>query len=100
VNISEYIKNITQEVQSSGLKLDSNNNYDIKNRKLTNVAAGTDLSDAVTKQQLDSIGQGTTTKDIDLDNKYIVKDSKTRARSELNSALQSLINLKKEEKTL
>ena len=27
VDVSEYIKSITQQIQSSGLKLDSNNNY-------------------------------------------------------------------------
>lgn len=51
-----------------------------------------DPNDANTKQQLDSIEHGKIAKDIDLGNKYIVKDSKTRARSELNSAKQSLIN--------
>jgi len=54
VDISEYIKNIPQQIQSSGLKLDSNNNYDIENRKLTNVADGTDPNVAVTKNQLDT----------------------------------------------
>ena len=36
VDISEYIKNITQQIQAcSGLKLDVNNNYDIENEKFT-----------------------------------------------------------------
>ena len=55
VDISEYIKNITQKIQAgSGLKLDANNNYDIENSKLTNVAEGTTYSDAITKNQLDA----------------------------------------------
>ena len=36
-----------------GFKLNVNSNYDIDNKKLTNVAEGTDNSDAITKHQLD-----------------------------------------------
>lgn len=71
---------------SFGFKLTRDGNYDIQNKKVTNVTDGTDPNDANTKQQLDSIGHGTITKDIDLGNKYIVKYSKTRAGSELSSA--------------
>ena len=34
VNISEYIRSITQKIQVSGVfKFDSNNNYDIQNKR-------------------------------------------------------------------
>lgn len=51
-----------------GFKLTQDGNYDIQNKKLTNVTDGTDPNDANTKQQLDSTGHGTITKDIDLGN--------------------------------
>ena len=37
-----------------GFKLTDNGNYDIENKKLTNVAQGTNGSDVVTKNQLDT----------------------------------------------
>ena len=37
-----------------GFKLNANGNYDIDNKKLTEVAEGTDNSDAITKHQLDT----------------------------------------------
>lgn len=70
-----------------GFKLTQDGNYGIQNKKLTNVTDGTDPNDANTKQQLDSIGHGTITKDIDLGIKNIVKDSKTRTGSELGKMI-------------
>ena len=47
--------------QGIGFKLDSNNNYDMQNKKLINVKPGTDNHDVVTKNQialLDSASPG------------------------------------------
>ena len=48
-DISENIKSITKQIQAGGPKLDANNNYDIENRKLANVAEGAASSDAIMK---------------------------------------------------
>ena len=50
-NIQDYIKNFNQQTQS-GLKLDSNNNYDIEGKRLAKVGQGVDVDDAVVMQQL------------------------------------------------
>ena len=38
-DISEYIRNFQRQIQT-GLKLDSNNNYDIQQKRLANVGEG------------------------------------------------------------
>ena len=48
-----------------GFNLTADGNYDMVNKKLTNVADGSDSSDAVTRQQLDNAGVGDITADID-----------------------------------
>ena len=54
MNINEHIKNVTQQIISSGgLKLDKNNNYDIQQKRLANVGEGIDQQDAITKHQLE-----------------------------------------------
>ena len=48
MNINEHIKNVTQQIISSGgLKLDKNNNYDIPQKRLANVGEGIDQQDAI-----------------------------------------------------
>ena len=49
-DIREYIRNFPSQ---TGLKLDSNNNYDIQQKRLANVGEGVDGSDAVTKHQME-----------------------------------------------
>ena len=49
-DISEYIRNFNKQVQT-GLKLDTNINYDIQQKCLANVGEGVDNDDAVTKHQ-------------------------------------------------
>ena len=56
-DISEYIKNFNTQIQT-GLKLDSNNNYDIQQKRLANVGKGVDNDDAVTKHQME-VGMST-----------------------------------------
>ena len=51
-DISEYIKNFQSLIQT-GFKLDSNNNYDIQQKRLANVGEGVDGGDAVTKHQME-----------------------------------------------
>ena len=51
-DIREYIKNFQSQIQT-GLKLDTNNNYDIQQKRLANVGEGVDGGDAVTKHQME-----------------------------------------------
>ena len=51
-DIREYIKNFQSQIQT-GFKLDSNNNYDIQQKRLANVGEGVDGSDAITKHQME-----------------------------------------------
>lgn len=54
------------------------------NKKLTNVADGTDPNDAVTNKQLDSVG-GDVSKNIDLKNQYNILNNKTRTFNQLKA---------------
>ena len=81
-----------QKIEAGGPKLDANNNYDIENRKLVNVAetftnAGTTSSDAITKNQLDTaIGnEHDNDQNIDLKNTYNFINSKQQAFNEMNA---------------
>ena len=87
-----------KKIQAGGPKLDANNNYDIENRKLINVAetftnAGTTSSDAITKNQLDTaIGnKHDNDQNIDLKNTYNVINSKQQAFSEMNASRNTLV---------
>ena len=60
-DVHEYIKNFSQQTQS-GLKLDSNNNYDIEGKRLANVGQGVDADDAVVMHQMASLDTGLETK--------------------------------------
>ena len=51
-DIREYIKNFQRQIQT-GFKLDKNNNYDIQQKRLANTGEGVDISDAITKHQLE-----------------------------------------------
>ena len=51
-DIREYIRNFQRQIQT-GLKLDTNNNYDIQQKRLANVGEGVDGGDAVTKHQME-----------------------------------------------
>ena len=51
-DIREYIKNFQRQIQT-GLKLETNNNYDIQQKRLANVGEGVDGGDAVTKHQME-----------------------------------------------
>ena len=51
-NVDKYIKNITKKIQGSNVKIDANNNYDMEQWKLTNVAEGTERGHAITSQNI------------------------------------------------
>ena len=46
-DIKEYIKSFKEKIQT-GFKLDANNNYDIQQKRLANLAEGVDATDAIT----------------------------------------------------
>ena len=50
-NVDQYIKNFNKQIQT-GFKLTSDNNFDMENRKLTNVNDGTDEKDVPTMKQI------------------------------------------------
>ena len=51
-DIKEYIKSFNEQIQT-GFKLDKNNNYDMQQKRLVNLADAIESSDAATKHQLD-----------------------------------------------
>ena len=63
-------------------------------KKLTNLADGTNLSDAVTKKLLDSASGGSddVTKIIDLKNQYNNLNNKTRTFQQLKANDESLVS--------
>lgn len=76
-----------------GFLLTSDGNYDMAKKKLTNVADGTDQSDAVTKKQLDAKGSDVT-KNIDLKNQFNVENGKNRTYQQLTADDDSLVSFK------
>ena len=51
---SKYIRNLNIQIQGTGLKLDSNNNYDIQQRRLTNVGEGVNVNDTITRHHMEA----------------------------------------------
>ena len=51
-DIKEYIKYFKEKIQT-GFKLDANNNYDMQQKRLANLAEGVDAADAITKHQME-----------------------------------------------
>ena len=51
-NVDQYIKNLNTEIQT-GFKLTPDNNYDMENRKLTNVQNGDAEGDVMVKRQIE-----------------------------------------------
>ena len=91
VDISKYIKSITKHIQAGGPKLNANNNYDTENRKLINVADGTDPTDAITLKKLDAVHFEAVTKNIDLPDTYNVINSKQQTFDEMNANRKLLV---------
>ena len=51
-DIKEYMKSVNEKIQT-GFKLDKNNNYDIQQKRLANLAEAVDADDAITKHQME-----------------------------------------------
>ena len=73
--------------------MDANNNYDIENRKLTNVGEGTASSDAITKRQFDTAmtDKHDNNQNIDLKGTYNVINSKQQTFGEMNASRNTLV---------
>ena len=52
VDIKEYMQSFNEKIQT-GFKLDKNNNYDMQQKRLANLAKAVDVADAVTKHQME-----------------------------------------------
>ena len=50
-DIKEYMKSVNEKIQT-GFKLDKNNNYDMQQKRLANLAEAVDAADAITKHQM------------------------------------------------
>ena len=51
-DIKEYMKSVNEKIQT-GFKLDKNNNYDMQQKRLANLAEAVDVADAITKHQME-----------------------------------------------
>ena len=90
-DIHEYIKNFKEQTQS-GLKLDSNNNYDIEGKRLANVGQGVDDDDAVVMHQFASLDTGLETKLAQLKADSLQVDGSSHMTGDLDLRGQKLIN--------
>ena len=90
-DVHEYIKNFTQQTQS-GLKLDSNNNYDIEGKRLANVGQGVNDDDAVVMQQIASLDTGFETKLTQLKADSLQIDGSSHMTGDLDLRGNKLIN--------
>lgn len=83
----------SKQVEAGGLTLDANNNYDIENRKLVNIAEGTLSNDAITKHQLDTtlIDKHGKNQNIDLKGTYNVINSKQQTFNDMNASRNTLV---------
>ena len=90
-DVHEYIKNFTQQTKS-GLKLDSNNNYDIEGKRLANVGQGVEADDAVVMHQMASLDTGLETKLAQLKADSLQVDGSSHMTGDLDLRGQKLIN--------
>ena len=90
-DVHEYIKNFSQQTQS-GLKLDSNNNYDIEGKRLANVGQGVDADDAVVMHQMTSLDTGLETKLAQLKADSLQVDGSSHMTGDLDLRGNKLIN--------
>ena len=51
-DIKEYMKSVNEKIQT-GFKLDKNNNYDMQQKRVVNLAEAVDADDAITKHQME-----------------------------------------------
>ena len=87
---------IIEGIPGVGFKLTTDGNYDMKNKKLTNLKPGTDDSDVLTKKQTYDhikVNGGSSSKLVDLTD-YLKKDGSVPLTSDLSIGNNKLINLK------
>ena len=77
----------------TGFKLTADGNYDMVNKKLANMAKGTDSSDAITKNQLDTAvgNKHGNDQNIDLKNTYNVINSNRQTFNEMDANRGTLV---------
>ena len=82
-------------VSGTGFNLTSDGNYDMTNKKLTNMGKGTASSEAVTKNQLDTAvyNKHGNDQNIDLKDTYNVINSKQQTFNEMNANRNTLVSL-------
>ena len=90
-DVHEYIKNFNQQTQS-GLKLDSNNNYDIEGKRLANVGQGVEADDAVVMHQMESFDTDLETKLAQLKADSLQIDGSSHMTGDLDLRGNKLIN--------
>ena len=90
-DVHEYIKNFSQQTQS-GLKLDSNNNYDIEGKRLANVGQGVEADDAVVMHQMESLDTDLETKLTQLKADSLQIDGSSHMTGDLDLRGNKLIN--------
>ena len=90
-DVHEYIKNFNQQTQS-GLKLDSNNNYDIEGKRLANVGQGVEADDAVVMHQMESFDTDFETKLAQLKADSLQIDGSSHMTGDLDLRGNKLIN--------
>ena len=89
-DVHEYIRNFQQQIQS-GLKLDVNNNYDIRGKRLANVGQGVDDDDAVVMRQFATNNSILTAKVVQLRADSLQVDGSSHMNGDLDLRGQKLI---------
>ena len=89
-DVHEYIRNFQQQTQS-GLKLDVNNNYDIRGKRLANVGQGVDDDDAVVMRQFATNNSILTAKVVQLRADSLQVDGSSHMTGDLDLRGQKLI---------
>ena len=89
-DVHEYIRNFQQQTQS-GLKLDVNNNYDVRGKRLANVGQGVDDDDAVVMQQFATNNSILTAKVVQLRADSLQVDGSSHMTGDLDLRGQKLI---------
>ena len=90
-DVHEYIKNFKEQTQS-GLKLDSNNNYDIEGKRLANVGQGVEADDVVVMHQMESFDTDLETKLSQLKADSLQVDGFSHMTGDLDLRGNKLIN--------
>ena len=77
-----------------GFNLTADGNYDMIDKKLTNVGDWVSPNDAVTRKQLDNAEVGDIKADINFKNSYNIQNSAKRTFNQLKAGTKSLVTKK------